>query len=234
MDRNELEGWLKEGLSLNEIGVLTNRHPSTVGYWVQKYGLTANGKEKYAPRGGLTRAQIEPLVDRGLTLQQMAHELDRSVSTIRHWLGKYELTPTCRNRNRELALEARAARRTRFAGSCRYHGETEFLVFRSGRHRCARCNTEAVIRHRQKVKRTLVDEAGGKCARCGFDEHPAGLQFHHLSPAEKRFAVSNKGMTRSMAEARAEAKKGVLLCATCHALVEAGAIELVLEEQALA
>ena len=226
MDRDRLADWLDEGLSLIEIGALTNRDPSTVGYWVQKYGLTANGKEKYAPRGGLTREQLEPLVERGLTLQQMADELDRSMSTIRHWLAKHGLKLARHHRNRELALEALDAGHTRFVSTCRYHGETEFLVFRSGRHRCARCNTEAVIRRRRNVKRQLVDEAGGKCVRCGFDEHPAALQFPHRNPAEKKFAVSNKGVTRSLAKAREEAKKCVLLCASCHAMVEAGAVSL--------
>jgi 5-methylcytosine-specific restriction endonuclease McrA len=89
------------------------------------------------------------------------------------------------------------------------------------------------MRRRRKVKRELVEEAGGECVRCGFDEHPAGLQFHHLIPAEKKFAVSNKGVTRSIEESRTEAKKCVLLCATCHALVEAGAVTLVLEEPSL-
>ena len=55
MDRDRLEHWLAEGLSLTEIGSLTNRDPSTVGYWVKKHGLEANGKAKYAPRGRLTR-----------------------------------------------------------------------------------------------------------------------------------------------------------------------------------
>ncbi len=226
MDRDQLEGWLERGLSLTEIGALTNRDPSTVGYWLQKYGLTANGKAKYAPRGGLRRDQLEPLVERGLTVRQMADELDRSQSTIRHWVGKYGLKLTRHHRNRERALEALAAGDSRFLSSCRYHGETEFLVFRNGRHRCARCNTEAVIRRRRKVKQQLVDEAGGRCVRCGFDEHPSGLQFHHLNPSQKRFAVSDKGVTRSLAEARVEARKCVLLCATCHAMVEAGVVSL--------
>jgi hypothetical protein len=39
MDRELLKGWLDGGLSLEEIGVLTNRDPSTVGYWCKKYGL---------------------------------------------------------------------------------------------------------------------------------------------------------------------------------------------------
>jgi hypothetical protein len=91
MDRARLKAWLDAGLSLPQIGALTNRDPSTVGYWVQKYGLTANGKERFAPRGGLTREQLEPLVERGATLQEMADELDRSMSTIRYWLDRFGL-----------------------------------------------------------------------------------------------------------------------------------------------
>jgi hypothetical protein len=69
MNRAFLEDCLARGMSLNEIGALTKRDPSTVGYWVHKYGLTANGKARYAPRGGLTREQLEPLVESGLTLR---------------------------------------------------------------------------------------------------------------------------------------------------------------------
>jgi hypothetical protein len=58
MDRDQLKAWLGAGLSLPQIGALTNRDPSTVGYWVEKYGLVANGQAKYAPRGGLTREQL--------------------------------------------------------------------------------------------------------------------------------------------------------------------------------
>jgi IS30 family transposase len=53
MDRELLERYLKQGLSLPQIGALIGRDPSTVGYWVQKHGLVANGRAKYAPRGGL-------------------------------------------------------------------------------------------------------------------------------------------------------------------------------------
>jgi hypothetical protein len=57
------------------------------------------------------------------------------------------------------------------------------------------------------VKAILVEEAGGVCAACG---------------AAKQFALSAKGVARSLARARAEAAKCVLLCANCHAEVEAG------------
>ena len=67
-------------------------------------------------------------------------------------------------------------------------------------------------------------EAGGSCIICGFDSSPAALEFHHLDPSEKAFAVSNAGMTRSLESARVEARKCDLLCANCHAQVEIGTL----------
>jgi hypothetical protein len=48
------------------------------------------------------------------------------------------------------------------------------------------------------------------------------LEFHHLDPTEKAFHVSRQGVSRSLARARAEARKCVLLCSNCHMEVEAG------------
>ncbi len=59
------------------------------------------------------------------------------------------------------------------------------------------------------------------CLLCGFDEHPSALHFHHLNPMEKEFQLSECGLTRSIARARGEAAKCILLCANCHAQVEA-------------
>ena len=50
----------------------------------------------------------------------------------------------------------------------------------------------------------------------------AALHFHHVDPAAKAFTVSRHGVTRSLTAARAEATKCILLCANCHAEVEAG------------
>ncbi len=84
-----------------------------------------------------------------------------------------------------------------------------------------RCRVDAVTRRRRKVKRTLVEEAGGACQLCGYDHCLAALEFHHLEPEEKVFQVSAR-YARSLDRARAEARKCALLCANCHAEVEAG------------
>jgi len=51
-------------------------------------------------------------------------------------------------------------------------------------------------------------------------------QFHHRDPAKKRFTVSRGGNTASLDSMRGEAQKCVLLCANCHAEVEAGLVLL--------
>lgn len=65
-------------------------------------------------------------------------------------------------------------------------------------------------------------EAGGRCVICGYDRHIGALHFHHLDPDQKSFSIAHGGITRSLARAREEVKKCVLLCANCHAEVEAG------------
>jgi 5-methylcytosine-specific restriction endonuclease McrA len=72
------------------------------------------------------------------------------------------------------------------------------------------------------MKEILVEEAGGRCALCGYDRYVGALQFHHLDPREKDFALAAEGLTRALDLARAEASKCVLLCANCHAEVQAG------------
>lgn len=71
----------------------------------------------------------------------------------------------------------------------------------------------------------LIAEAGGVCVLCGFDAHPSALQFHHVDPGQKSFTIRN-GDTRSLERMRQEASKCVLLCANCHAQVEAGAADV--------
>jgi len=55
------------------------------------------------------------------------------------------------------------------------------------------------------------------CARCGYREHPAALQFHHRDPATKAGKVSSF-LRAGMAKVREEISKCDVLCANCHAI----------------
>ena len=95
-----------------------------------------------------------------------------------------------------------------------------------GGWRCKRCRSEAVSRRRRMVKAELIALAGGACKLCGYDRLPSALHFHHVDPDTKLFALAERGFTYALAKAHDEAAKCVLLCANCHAEVEAGLVTI--------
>jgi transposase len=217
MDRELLEHRLGQGLSLAEIGRRSGTHESTVGYWVKKHGLQAAKRDRHAARGPLSHADLAGLVASGLSTAQIAERVGRSKTTVRHWLREYSLT-TAYSARRRAAVEGSKA----LVSTCAKHGSTTFIKRSAGGYRCGKCRAESVTHHRRKIKRLLVEEAGGACVLCGYDRCVSALAFHHIDPASKRFSLSHRGVTRSLAAARAEASRCVLLCANCHAEVESG------------
>jgi transposase len=216
VNKELLEECLAEGMSLEAIGKRVGKHESTVSYWLKKHGLVAAQAEKHASKGAPSKEEMERLLAAGRSLREIAHRLDRSLATIRHWMGKYELKP---NPRRKLG---RGDGSREMVSRCRQHGETAFVREGRGYYRCKRCRVEATVRRRHLLKRTLVEEAGGKCILCGYSKCLRALEFHHLDPSAKQFELGYRGCTRSLAVLRAEASKCVLLCSNCHAEVEAG------------
>ena len=95
-------------------------------------------------------------------------------------------------------------------GTCSKHGYVKHKKpGKDGRSRCSPCAVAYLTAWRQRVKKTLVEEAGGCCQICGYDRCMAALEFHHRDPAEKSFSVSR---TRSIKEARSEINKCILVC----------------------
>ena len=221
MDPETLAVQLAEGRSIESIAREAGLAASTVAYWVNKHGLTSQHAARHAPRGGIEREQLETLLDEGLSIRAMAQRLDVSYTTVRHWLKRHGLD-TPRARRLAETAPARASGADVTEANCPVHGLTTFVRRGTDGFRCRLCRTGAVHRRRRELKRVLVEEAGGACALCGYNRSLAGLHFHHVDPSEKAFALSRQGVTRSLAAARAEAGKCLLLCSNCHAEVEAG------------
>ncbi len=221
MDKQWLEAQLTAGRSIESIARELGKHPSTVGYWVKKHGLRSTHAAKHAARGGVAREALEPLVLQGLSIRAIAQRLDVSYATVQHWIGRYDLT-TLRAARLKATGSARLAGEKAIELTCVQHGPTTFIRKADGGYRCRQCRSEAVVKRRRHVKAVLIEEAGGRCLLCGYDRSPAALQFHHVEPGAKAFAIAHRGVTRSLAAARAEAQKCVLLCANCHAEVEVG------------
>jgi len=231
MDRDSLERFLRQGLLLAEIGRRFGLHESTVGYWVQKYGLQATNHEKHATKGGLALAQLAPMVEAGMSIAQIADAVGRSKATVRHWLIRHGLK-TRGGTNRRSLADARMAREaglTTVTMKCRHRGETVFWLDGRGYYRCKLCRSAAVARRRRKMKAILVEEAGGACSVCGYSRSMRALHFHHVDPSQKRHELNAKGVALALETLRFEARKCVLLCSNCHAEVEDGMVEIPIE-----
>jgi transposase-like protein len=173
------------------------------------------------------RTELEPLIEEGLTIEGIALRLGIGDTTVRHWLTKHGLKTHAGRRRAVLAAMASEMGQRDADVRCSRHGLTRHVVVASEcRLRCAKCRSEAVSRRRRRVKEILVEEAGGRCVLCGYKRNSVALQFHHVDPATKSFGLGVRGITRSIAKLREEAAKCVLLCANCHAELEAGVVEL--------
>jgi hypothetical protein len=163
-----------------------------------------------------------------MSIAEIAEAVGRGKPTVRYWLKHHGL----RTFAQEGRFGERSTRAAKAAGLltvtrvCRAHGPTEFWLEGRGYYCCKRCRMERVVRRRRRVKAMLVEEAGGRCVMCGYDRCAAALHFQHVDPGSKRFHLSMQGVTRSLARARAEMAKCVLLCANCHAEVEPGLASL--------
>lgn len=228
MDESSLQVLLGRGVSVEEIGRRFGRDPSTVAYWMRKYGLETPRREKHAAKGGIPRERLEALVAEGRSIAEIAEAVKLSKATVRYWLRKYGLRTAGDRRSRH-AARSRALEISEIERECSRHGTTVFIMEGRGYYRCKRCRAERVAARRRSLKATLVAEAGGRCILCGYSRCAAALEFHHLDPDEKRFALAAGGLSHSLARLRTEIERCVLLCSNCHAEVESGVAEIALK-----
>jgi hypothetical protein len=183
MDRTDLQGYLDRGLSFEAIGRLIGRDASTIAYWAGKHGLQSPHAERHAAKGPIPRERLEALVRDGLSIRAIASEVERGPTTVRHWLRAYDLR-TDRRRDPVNAVSDGAAPLIRY---CNRHGTTEFVrAGTAGRYRCRRCRGAYRAERRRRVKRTLVEEAGGHCRHCGYAGPAPAMHFTIATPKRRR------------------------------------------------
>jgi transposase len=87
MKADWLRSRLESGRSIESIAHEAGKHPSTVGYWVNKHGLVSAHAVRHAARGEVSREALEAMLAEGLTVRAMAERLERSYTSVRHWLA---------------------------------------------------------------------------------------------------------------------------------------------------
>jgi hypothetical protein len=99
---------------------------------------------------------------------------------------------------------------------CKKHGVTMFVLREKTRYRCRKCSVEAVAKRRKKIVEQAIKYKGGKCEKCGYNRCNSALEFHHINPNEKDFAIGEKGHSRSWERVQKEIDKCIMVCANCH------------------
>lgn len=86
-------------------------------------------------------------------------------------------------------------------------------------------NYKRIKDYRQRTKQRLVEIFGGKCQLCGYNKSIAALDFHHLDPSKKDFAIGNTPI-HNWEKVLEESKKCILVCANCHREIHAGLLDI--------
>ena len=89
-----------------------------------------------------------------------------------------------------------------------------------GTHRseCKTCHNN-YMKDAYKKKRETIGEIKQElaCAKCGYNEYPTALDFHHLDPTQKDTTIARMLANRyTLDRVYEEIEKCVCLCANCH------------------
>lgn len=104
-----------------------------------------------------------------------------------------------------------------FVSNCTIHGLVKHRMRCDSGKRCTRCEIDGLTLFRKERKSRLIEMAGGRCIRCGYDKCSEALEFHHRDPSAKSFVLALSGMTKSWERILLEFAKCDLLCRNCHA-----------------
>jgi hypothetical protein len=83
----------------------------------------------------------------------------------------------------------------------------------------------AVSKRRRALKTMSIEYKGGKSTFCGYNKCEGALEFHHIDPSQKDFALSVRGLTRSWERIIKELDKCILVCSNCHKEIHSGLLQ---------
>ncbi len=162
----------------------------------------------------MEKEKLQELIAKGLTQREMALELDKSQTSIRHWLIKFEL----KTHNDKKPREKKPL--------CKKCGVNDVNLFYGNDKRvCGKCHNERVKLSAKTKREYAVGKLGGACKNCTYNLYMCSLDIHHLDPSKKdKNFKSMRGW--SIDRIDREIEGCVLLCKNCHSAYHNGDIKL--------
>ena len=123
----------------------------------------------------MDKNKIIELVEKKLSLREIANELNISKSTLCYWMKKYSLQTFRKAKGKLPSLEYKC--------SC---GETNPENF-YGKKRfvCSKCHNQYTLQKGQEKRLKIIEKMGGQCVSCGYNKYSCSLEIHHKYPEKK-------------------------------------------------
>ena len=159
------------------------------------------------------------MVGKGMSLNDIAKASGKGQTTVRYWLKKYELktNPTYLYKNKDERKCPRCNKAKSLDNFYNRRGVAGSSVY------CKPCTNKQTIERMRHTKRLCIEYKGGKCEKCGYDKYDGALEFHHLDPSKKDFAISKK-KAKYIDSLKPELDKCILLCSNCHRELHGGMV----------
>lgn len=147
--------------------------------------------------------------------REIAEYFNKSQTTIRYWLKKYNLTTTLGGDNNGLLCKVCEKPLTNLQKSycstnCKV--KAHYLNIKSNPNSVHSQEKRGIER-----KKHFINLLGGKCYNCGYSKNITALEFHHIDPSQKKMQLNMRTFSNnSMNTLTVEAHKCKLLCANCH------------------
>ena len=159
------------------------------------------------------------MVGKGMSLNDIAKASGKGQTTVRYWLKKYELKTksTYLYKNKDGRKCPRCNKAKSLDNFYNRRGVAGSSVY------CKPCTNEQTVERMRHTKRLCIEYKGGKCEKCGYDKYDGALEFHHLDPSKKDFAISKK-KAKYIDSLKPELDKCILLCSNCHRELHGGMV----------
>jgi hypothetical protein len=171
----------------------------------------------------MKKEDLEEMINDGKSLNRIAKETGKSLSTIRYWVKKLQIPFTTKNFTDQ---EPKEYGEFRYCPRCKNDCPIEQFYNRRGKKHssvyCKKCTTEQVVERTKKLKQEMVDYKGGCCQVCGYKKYIGALDFHHLNPNEKDFTIAHIRQYKFDDIIKNELDKCILVCSNCHREIHGG------------
>jgi hypothetical protein len=164
---------------------------------------------------------LKSLVDEKISAREISKITDKSLTTIRYWLKKYNLETVFKSFKEEPynTVDRIDGKPTQNCSKCGISLNEETGYWRSSKKvwlaNCKKCHNSYNADRWKNNKKKAVEYKGGKCERCGYNKCIDALEFHHIDPSQKDKNFGNMKL-RKWEDQKKELDKCICVCSNCH------------------